>query len=440
MKLKKILLLITLPPLLAYAGVKGYIYQSVKTNMDSVIVQARPFAEIQYGAIGSSLIEGAINLDSITITPTGKAGDLKIEQFKIQGDGLGFLLDISQGRVANTPPKKMLINLTGFTIPTGDTISNSLFISDSSASRHAACTLSGIFIQAGVDELGYDYLKGDASLGYNLDRSGGTMQLRFKYEMDDIDALDLEATINGLPSSPKLLATSNPTLELLDLSYRVENGYMQQMLNHCADRHKLSRQEYIEYLLGSLTHELGIQPSEDLLNGVRRMLERPGEMQLHIKPPGELNPALLSYLPPEKLTQALGLEISFNGFPVDDLSFSPPPGGDQKSGVLGTLQDLQEKPDRASIDKQAELVPKKPKARFQSYFAKSSVLDLHKHKGREARIFSIDNEIPRRGVIIDVSPNYVTLEQHIHSGTFTSYIPKENIRRVEVQLVRKMEQ
>ncbi|MCP4993596.1 MAG: hypothetical protein GY934_07405 [Gammaproteobacteria bacterium] len=440
MKLKNILLLITLPPLLAYAGVKGYIYNSVKTSLDSAIAQARPFADIQYGGIGSSLIDGAINLDSITITPTGATGDLRIEQFKIQGDGPRFLLDLSQGRVANTPPKKMLINLTGFTIPAGDALNNSLFSTDNSASQPTACTLSGIFIQAGVDQLGYDYLKGDASLGYDLDRSGGNMQLRFKYKMDGIDALDLDAVINGLPSSPELLATSNPTLELLDLSYRVENGYMQQMLNHCADQHKLSRQEYIEYLLGSITPELGIQPSEDLLNGVRRMLERPGEMQLHIKPPGELNPALLSHLPPEKLTQALGLEISFNGFPVDDLSFSPPPDGDQKSGVLGALRGLQEKPDRASIDKQAELVPKKPKVRLQSYFAKSSVLDLHKHKGREARIFSNDNEIPRRGVIIDVSPNYVTLEQHIHSGTFTSYIPKENIQRVEVQLVKKMEQ
>ena len=79
-----------------YAGIKAYIYFGVKGTVDDAIAMVRPFVQISYGGISSS-IEGAVSVDQIEVQTPAEAIPLRIGSLRLEGPELGFLFDVASG-------------------------------------------------------------------------------------------------------------------------------------------------------------------------------------------------------------------------------------------------------------------------------------------------------------------------------------------------------
>ena len=81
---------------LLYAGVKGYIYFSVKSKLDDAIAMAGPFVQIEYGGISSGL-DGWISVDDIDIFPAGLDDRLHLDSLSVKWPHIGHMLSGFRG-------------------------------------------------------------------------------------------------------------------------------------------------------------------------------------------------------------------------------------------------------------------------------------------------------------------------------------------------------
>jgi hypothetical protein len=138
----------------------------------------------------------------------------------------------------------------------------------------------------------------------------------------------------------------------------------------------------------------------------------------------------LMFLPPERLTEALNLNLRVNDAVVSDLDFAwqPAAGGPLSLGALVG----------AATPDSAAAPPPPRRQRLEQYWVEVQPAGLAQHLRRDVRLHTADQP-PRIGMLESIDNRTAAVQQRVHGGRFTAHVPLQDITRAEVQLQRVVE-
>ncbi|WP_275098153.1 hypothetical protein [Sedimenticola hydrogenitrophicus] len=425
MRLKTVLLIPVVVGLLAYAAVKGVLYYQVKSELDRLASQVAPVARLTYDGIASSL-RGSVAVTGITLMPAGAPAGIRIERVELRGDGPEFLLELLGGFDRQRPPQRLRLAVSRMGIPLGSDYLPAW--GSAAATTPDLCSLGGLLGQTEIERLGFRQRLADARLRYDHDRRSGVLTLGLEFALDGLAALSLEMVLGNLPG-PGM--ESLPTLGRFSLHYRIDPDYMRRAVGYCAGQAGLQPAAFVDGLFSRgadyFANNLGFIPGTDLQAGLHRLISRPGELLITAVPDSRFNPARLQQYTAAELVRLLGIKLSVNDQPVTDLGFRLARGDAGLSPLFGGSA-----PQGAAVPGEGAApsvpAPKSPRARYIA----TPLGQLPRYLGREARIFGADQAEPQQGIMMALRDQQLELEQRMHGGKMTLYIPLGKIRRAEV--------
>lgn len=427
MKLKRLLLISGAVGLVAYVALKGAIYYQVKNEVDRLGATLTPFASLKYDGIGSSLVDGSVSVEGVTLTPTEALLGIQIEQVRLQGDGPGFLFRLLEGFKPDQPPEQLQLQVERMSMPLGGGYLDYWQPAGTSAPPDL-CTLGGLLGQTEIERLGFRQRMADVRLRYDLDRRSGALTLQMGYYQDGLTALSVETTLTDLFRPD---GVGVPRMERFSLLYRIDPDYMRNAVNYCAAEAGLEPAAFIERLFtvrpADYAKQLGVIPGKGLRAALRRLVSRPGEVLLTAVPDPGFSPASLQQYEPQQLIRQLGISLSVNDQPVTDLSFSLPQGD---KPLTELLDQVASGATGEPLKPEAPVTP--PPVQVRARFMDTPVERLGRYAGRHARVYANDRDEPQRGILMGLSDNQLELEQRLYGGKMTLYIPFAKISRVEV--------
>jgi hypothetical protein len=436
----KIKTLIIIPVILiavAYLATKGYIHYKVTENLDKVIRVAAPFVHLEYGGVGSSL-NGSIYLDKVLVTPTGSYDEISIRRLIITGDGPLFLFDLAQGFDRGELPEQMSIAIQQLESPISSSFLSSLMNTFNNSNsvlktqKLDPCSLAGILQVAGLKELGFPSLTINSNIGYKYDKASGQVQFDFVNELAGVELSSISLKMNGLSTAVITGLGKMPVLEELHFVTKFEPGYMKQIVTLCSANSAQTPDAYIDRLFTQPDRHylttLGFIPGPGLTAMLKQLVTNAGELDVWAIPSSGIDPSTLSAYRTEDLMDLLGVAVSYNNKPVTDLSFS------LESTKPKAIPSSKVAPSPKPILKQRPVATTKTgvKPRSKLRYVETKISDLPKYLNYRVRIYTIDNDIPKRGLLVSIKHQTINVEQLLYNGKMTSHLHMSRITKLEV--------
>lgn len=442
--LKRTLLAIILLGGACYIGYKGYVYFEVKSELDQAIAMARPFADVRYGAI-TSTVDGNIAIEKIHIVPRGTAEPIRIGAIEIHTPGPLFLLRGAKFQGRGQLPEKISAVLRGLEL---DLRSNwvdkldELLIAQASTAGQSRMNCGELkhFGPKQYRLLDYDRLVSDITVGYALDARDPYIDIYVEWVAQEVGSvrIDLALLDSGIRSLAKLGANQT-LLTSFTARYR-DDSFTQRLQRYCAQALEISAAEYIaaeiEHSTEHFRRSWGITPGPGLREAYRRFLEEPGEIEITAGPMNPVDLATLALYKPEDIVSLLNLAVRVNQQPVDDLSFAlADEVRDHAVGseLMAQLDDLRPSLKQTVIPAQTEKQgmpdskPSPPKPRFHRV-AKE---ELSRYLGRQVRVHTSDANL-RDGELARVNEGKIIIERRLLGGKMAVQVALRNITKVEV--------
>ncbi len=435
MKLKTILFVPLLIVGLAYVGAKGYIYYKAKAGLDKMIQVASPLIQIDYTDIGSEL-SGAILIDNVRITPTGTYDEVTVQQIRLSGNGFGFLLDLARGFKNNEPPAQMSIAFHKLESPVSSSFVSDLAASFGKANRKKkikACSIPGILNAIGLKEIGISTISINGSMGYIYDKESSRAEYNLRYDMAGVESSLFDLKMSQLSAQGMMGLGKLPVIEEIHMVRQFEPEYIKQIVNHCATAASLAATVFIDDLFTQSDEyylkTLGFVPGPGLSELFKHLISNAGTVEIRATPSSEISPALLKAYRPEDLVDLFGVTASYNGTPVTDLSFSMQSSMPKRQQSTGQATNAQAP---AQLTSPAKSTKPQPKARPKLRYLDTEMLDLKKYINYKVRAYTLNNSIPKEGILVSINNNTINIEHLVFSGKMTSHLHVDRIERVEV--------
>jgi len=376
---------------------------------------------------------------------------MQIDTIELTGPGPGFLFDLSGGFKTDDPPRNLSLGIKRLSVPADQGFGANFNVKGTGGSVESAyqpepCTLGGIFQHKGLYQMGVDTLVADVQFGYSFNQDTGEAELSFDYQLDDTESFSMAMELGGVQIPAAMAMGSLPRLGNFRLSYQVEPGYTQRMLNHCAKQKKQGPEAFVESLFdipdNQYARQLGFIPGPGIRAVLKTVASKGGRVDLAASPQADINPAMIAFYKPEDIVAMLGLQLSLNDRPVTDISFTIPDGTGAPSWMPQRSAFAQGdegfSPERGSRNDQAKVSSKKQKnQRVKLRYQETKVSDLHQYVGSKVRLYTGNTAQPKKGYLISLKGQFASVEQSIHSGTMTAHLNLNHIKRAEV--LRRLE-
>jgi hypothetical protein len=444
MKLKKIIVFSMIGVGVAYSGVKGYIYYKVKNQVDQMVVVARPFADIEYGSIGSDL-QGRVMLDDLVLYPRGINDTVKVDRLTVITPGLEFLLSGSESLKQGEIPEHMGLALTGIHLDLNGRLTEMLEQMEAAQLGYGpadgiACSLSSNFMTTQYRELGLKELVFDTAFRFEHGDSASQLRLKMDYNMRGMEALEIVITMDGVGHSVMGLAMGSPQLQRVSMNWRPDAAFTHKTLDYCAGQQGMDVPTYIDGLFGQsdedYAEDLGFVPGPGIRAAMKELMQNAGELNLVAQPASSLDLKSVYLYKPEDWPDLFGLIVKVNGKEVTDLSFTlpdiDPSQGDEQSADFSfpafDFLGQQEQPVQAQSQKKPKVAPARSSRPRYRIVPRGEVNTL---VGRSVRILTADGK-RRSGRVLNISNGVISLEMRMHAGTMSTTVPVKAAKKIEV--------
>lgn len=422
-----------------YGGFKGYIYYQVSSELDKLITMARPFADISYSGISSTL-EGEVAIEGVRVQPQGTTDEMTIDLVSIKGDGPLFALRAVSGIKQGEPPEQLRMRALGLTMPlSGDVSFNSAGFfgvgKKDGLQPLKDCALGSWADPEELQALGLDALVMDADMGYEYRQADGYLHVDFESNIRDIETTTMNVELSGMPSpGAVMVGAAMPRVKDFTIGYELDPAFATRSLEHCADSRGLPKPVFIDSLFEGeqppIAQILGIAPGPGIAQALKKFLMQPEQITISVRPPADLDMATLMLYEPQDVAMLLNTKLMVNGEKVDDLSFKVVAPVMQEGGFLSKLPGMEEAAAKAA-EKKAEQ-QKKSKSKIQFRYLDTAVKELANYVGRDVRLYTKTSEVVREGELVAVQDNEATVQQRVHHGKMSVHVPLADIDRAEV--------
>jgi len=425
-----ILTVVLLIPALLYGGLKGFMYYKAKRSVDEIVQAAAHQADIRYVDISTDL-RGAVTVSGIDVQPLGYDDALSIASLRIASDDPMFFFRSSDWEAGGAaPPSSLSFAVSGISLLLSSDFMRELARVEGDASQPCAEGLQispQLLRSIGFSEIGMD-LDGH----YRLNEAARTLELGLNMELHDIESMRIEATLAEVDTEA-LASGALPQVSLggLSAAVRVTPEFGQKALNVCAAGTEQAASGWSEQLAAKALEgfeQQGLVLGSGLAGAVQRFYREWGEVKLVAAPRQPVGLMSLMFLPPDRLADTLNLQLSLNGSPIADTSFSwQGPAAQDLSALLGAEQ-----------ADGAESTPTQPRRIIvRRKYEAVAVSDIARYVDHQVHIKPRGQPL-REGLLKRIRGGSAEVEQSLHGGKFTVYVPLEDIESLQALVQREI--
>ncbi len=422
---------ILLVPALVYGGLKGFLYYKTQRTVDEIVVAAANQADIRYTDISTDL-RGAVTVGGISVQPVGHQDAVHIGSIRIASDDpMFFFRSAGWTPGEGAPPSSLSFMVNGVNVPLSADFVRA--IDTGAAGDGTAFCDQGLQINPQLlSRLGFSDLAMDVEGHYRMDKSARTLEFGMDMELKDIESMHVSGTLADVDVEA-LSQGAAPQVSLggFSVALRVAPDFGRQALKLCAAGTEDTVHAWSERLAQQAVaqfEEQGLVLGDGLSAAVRAFYRDWGEAKLVASPRQPIGLLSLLFLPPEQLAGALGLQLSVNGEPVADTSFSwQGPSTEELSMLFGG--------EETEVDAAPAAQPQRIVVRRE--YEPVSVRDIKRYVNHQVHIKPRGQPL-REGVLKRINDGEAEVEQSLHGGKYTVYVPLHDIESMQALVQREI--
>lgn len=416
LRVRKVILLLALAPVLLYGGAEGYLRYSMKSTMDQIQHRVAEFASVQYEEIETSVL-GPIRVNGIAYRPHGFNQAISIQSALIDWEKPADLLKLMQAFYKNRLPEQLRISARNISVPLRGDIgewwdAQTLVDAESPVSFPRSLFGCGSEALSSTDlrDMGYEVLKTDLRFEYGFSAKSPYVTFYARANSKDMAMLTLEGSIPSNEISLSLLniLSSIPTFANLSVSFE-DASYNKRKVAFCAEKRNQTTTQFVEDNIQRVLQdlaELKVAPSTQVIDVYRGFYTKGTKLTININPYEPLGPDTFGQVDHSNLLDWLGLEVIADDVIIKDL--------------LAVVEIPEEDTETAELTKQhRETFQLTPKEELQTHISKLSQVHTHDGKTHYAYLEKVDEE-------------GLTLTQHLVGGSVTFIVAADNIAEVFV--------
>jgi hypothetical protein len=292
---KNLVVTVILVGVLGYFGAKFYVHHEVGSDLDAALAMVRPFADIQYAGVSSTL-GGELSIDGVSARFGSFRDRVEIDSVSLVTPGFWHLLKLSDmgQQMAGSDgsiPDALGFAITGMRAAVTDDFMKAL----SKAAREdapevdeedaaAECVGKYGFSMATLRRLGYNDLVISLSMGYR--QEGGRVVVDMWADLEDMYAIKIDMTLDGA-MTPQALVSGNYRPRMVDGRLEYQDYSLIERTRSLCRRRGLSDDEVLEAQLDAFQAagmESGIAFDEYVLVPYQKFLSGGSKFVLTAKP------------------------------------------------------------------------------------------------------------------------------------------------------------
>jgi hypothetical protein len=292
-----------------FFGAKYYVQYKTAKDLDAMLVQVRPFVDIEYGQVVATL-DGELRVEDVTVRLPEFDDSFTIDAVGLQTPGFLFLLGFDRRRLE--VPERLGVALSGIRMSTDADFMRTLEelskaeVETVALTEADKCASSAGFTPGTLRRLGYQQIVADVSLSYR--RDGNKLVMSLGTNVENMYDVDVEFTLDGIQDPTAMARGAKPLFVGGRIDY-VDQSLNGRIIKYCAEQqvtpedviavqlrevHELARQSGMEL------DALIIQPYTDFLLGKQRFT-------LISQPPKPIDLTRLSLYKPSDVPNLLNL-------------------------------------------------------------------------------------------------------------------------------------
>ncbi len=422
--MKKIIIAIFILSIALLAAVKGSLWYVTQEFVDKQIIQAKPFAQISYKEIKSSLT-GSTTISGIKVSIPIINETLRIKSLQLIAPDLITLLTLNSQLQKNELPASLSFLISGLSLDLNADLMKMLDDPDieptliETLSTLACGDVNRIGGNA-LSKMGYDTLSSNIIFNYNFNSNKNTLNYELKNHILDMAEINLSGTLRGVTDLNSLneqeIQFGKVTLEVID------DSYIKQKNQFCAKQGKRTVNEYInehilqieEYLLS-----YGIMPEDGLLNAYKAFIERPESIVIEANLSQLTGTSELISFQPNDFIQFIQLKLFVNDKRINEISIDI----DKEKLIEYTHNDdiIIDTPDK---------IRKKQAIKIRRYQVVSAA-DLQNFIGFRVKIETTAGKL-HKGTLKIEKPGTFEVISRFRSGYISYFVPVNKIKKAQV--------
>lgn len=427
-------LLILLIPAALYGAAKGLLYYQAKSAVDDFVAGASSHAEVRYADITTDL-RGAVTVSQITVKPHGQADIFGIDAVRISSDDPMFFIHSAQFQPGQSaPPPRLAFDISGIKVPLAAEILRKpppLMPKQGAAANPCS---DGLNLNPELlQQIGFAELEMDVNGFYRLDEDRQSLEVGMEIDVRDIQTISMDLAFADVDVQT-LNSGGAPQIsfDAMGVSVRVDPAFGRKALKTCALGSDQPLEEWSDYLADRSVAEFaeqGLVLGGGLTRAVREFHRDWGEFRIEARPSKPVGLLSLMFLPPDQLAPVLGLRMLLNDQPIADTSFEWQQPEQAKLGALFGAEPIDDGMSKAPAKPSRILV-----RRAYETVAVANIAGYVDHKVR----VKPRGQPQREGVLKGIVSGEAEIEQTLHGGKFTVYVPVTQIESMQALTQREI--
>lgn len=417
MRLRNIIILLLILPVLVWGGVKAFLWYSIDATFKQAQDQLSNRADISYREVRTSVL-GPIGLTGITIRPKGSDDVIKVGALLATWNEPKGIVPILEAFYKKSLPKELKLSANQIVLSLdsdlGDMITQPAKWDWQPPINLPASIWgcgNGGFQPADYNAMGYQRLELNARLEHSISAATGSLDFFLRVRNPDMMTVSLEGSIpvqkNTIPSLQQILS---PEFKLASLSYTVDDeSYIKKKVSYCSQKSGQSPGEFVNSQIRRIAADLerfSLYPSDELSEAYRNHLTNATRISVNLDPLEPAGRAELAQLEAGNFVDWLGVNVLVGDNALSELFVER---------QVATEEEKEEESD-------------KPK---EETFNPTPITELGTHLSRLARVKTNDGKT-HYAYIEKAGPEMLILTQHLVGGSATFELEYSEIMEIAV--------
>ena len=440
--IRNILIAALLAVLALAAGINGYVHHQFKTNIDNTLSSIRPFAQVKYSDLSTSLISGEVKLENVRVAGAFLPEEITLGNITFETPGFAYMLNGPANVKKGEFPKHLGFAIDDFYLDMHGETAEWLDrlvkrIQPVYASERKLCNGKSIFGPSDFKEMGYTRILSNMRMAYNFNQSNKTLDIDMTAQTRNMGNLKASINVTNLSSmsSEKMMQGGMPQLANVEVIYKDET-YTPRMVKYCSELSNMKKEKFVDAEIKQSDNYFymvwGFAPGDGLREAYKDFLLKSDTVTLTMAPGKEFNLMAMPTMSDNEIMEALNVNLKINGLLVTDLSFKMPPAEftekfDQRlANSLDFNALLRGEPIKAPAP---VIKPKVTKKAVAKYY-KINLSNVKNHVSDFVHI-TTKNGNQRNGQLIRLDKTNLYVQKKVQGGKFTMTVPREKIKTIE---------
>lgn len=447
--IRNIIIAALLAVLALTAGINGYVHHQFKTNIDNTLSSIRPFVQVKYSDLSTSIFSGEVELENVRVSADFLPETISLGNITLETPGFAYMLNGPENIKKGEFPAHLGFAIDEFYLElhgeTADWLDKLVKrMQPIYASERKLCAGKSIFGPSDYKEMGYNRLLSSMRVAYDFNESNKTLNINMTAHTRNMGKIKADIHITNISgmSSTAMMQGGLPQLANVEIIYTDET-HSTRITKYCAGLSNMKKADFINAEIKQSDKYFymiwGFAPGHGLREAYKDFLLKPDTMTITMTPSKEFNPMMLSAMSIDDIIEALNVSLKINGLLITDLSFKVPPTAFAENFDRQIANSL----DFNALLRGEPIKPpvqiKKPKVYVNApaKYHKISLGQMPQYVSNFVRI-TTKNGNKRNGQLIRMDDLNLYVQKKVSGGKFIMTVPRSKIKNIEAYFSKRV--